>query len=302
MDMKTSIIKTLSIFTVLLIAFAINPISLKGQEKATEKKATEKKADKPVRNPWEAGMLIETQTDLVWAPKTLEFVIQHRFGELNSGTFDLAGLYAPSNIRIALNYGLFKNAQIGMGTTKDNKLQDLNWKYKILTQTKSGSMPIAVTYYGNVEYDARDKENFGAEAEYKGSFRMSYFNQLIISRKFSKKVTAQITGSYAHYNLVDSVFTPDLKHDNFAIGVAGRVKISRQTSIIIEYDVPLTTPDYIKPNYSIGVEMATSSHAFHIFITTYDGISPQRNLTYNTNDFFKGDILIGFNITRNWNF
>ncbi len=300
--MKTSILKTFGILSALMIAFAVNPVCLKAQDDATKKKPTEKKADKPVRNPWEAGMLIETQTDLVWAPKTLEFVIQHRFGELNSGTFDLAGLYAPSNIRIALNYGLFKNAQIGIGTTKDNKLQDLNWKYKILTQTRSGSMPIALTYYGNVEYDARDKENFGASAEYKSSYRMSYFNQLIISRKFSKAVTAQITGSYAHYNLVDTVFTPDLKHDNFAVGVAGRVKISRQTSIIVEYDVPLTTPDYIKPNYSIGVEMATSSHAFHIFITTYDGISPQRNLTYNTNDFFNGDFLIGFNITRNWNF
>ena len=183
-----------------------------------------------------------------------------------------------SNIRIALNYGLFKNAQIGIGTTKDNKLQDLNWKYKILTQTKSGSMPIALTYYGNVEYDARDKENFGAEAEYKGSYRMSYFNQLIISRKFSKAITAQITGSYAHYNLVDSVFTPDLKHDNFAIGLAGRVKISRQTSIIIEYDLPLTTPDYIKPNYSIGVEMATSSHAFHIFIPLMMALAPKETL------------------------
>jgi hypothetical protein len=299
--MKTSLLKTSGILTALLVAFVINPIDLQAQE-GTEVRPPEKKADKPVRNPWEAGMLIETQTDLVWAPKTLEFVIQHRFGELNSGSFDLAGLYAPSNIRIALNYGIFKNAQIGIGTTKDNKLQDMNWKYKILTQTKSGSMPIGLAYYGNVEYDARDKENFGAEAEYKGSYRMSYFNQLIISRKFSKAITAQITGSYAHYNLVDSVFTPDLKHDNFAIGLAGRVKISRQTSIIIEYDVPLTTPDYIKPNYSIGVEMATSSHAFHIFITTYDGISPQRNLMYNTNDFFKGDILIGFNITRNWNF
>ena len=119
--MKTSLLKTLGILTALLISFTINTNSIQAQE-VTEVKPAEKKADKPVRNPWEAGMLIETQTDLVWAPKTLEFVIQHRFGELNSGSFDLAGLYAPSNIRIALNYGLFKNAQIGIGTTKDNKL------------------------------------------------------------------------------------------------------------------------------------------------------------------------------------
>ena len=161
-------------------------------------------------------------------------------------------------------------------------------------------MPISIAYYGNVNYDARESDFFGSD--YKTSDRMSYFNQLIIGRKFSSKVSMQISGSYAHFNQVDSISMPELKHDNFGLGVAGRVKVSSQLSVIFHYDQPLTTPDNIKPNASLGVEVATSAHAFHIFITTVDGISPQENLTQNTNDFLKGAFLLGFNITRNWNF
>ena len=77
---------------------------------------------------------------------------------------------------------------------------------------------------------------------------------------------------------------------------------------MFEYDQSLTTPEVVKPNLSIGYEVATSSHAFQMFVTTYRGISYQRNLAYNTNDFTKFEsnepwgFLIGFNITRNWNF
>jgi len=307
--MKTTLINTSRILTLIIAFLFLVPSIAQAQEetettKEEPKKEEVKKPEKPVRPAWEAGMLIETQTDLVWAPKTLEFVIQHRFGQLNSGTFDLIGMYAASNIRIAFNYGLFKNAQIGIGTTKFSKIQDINWKYKILTQTRSNSMPIAMTYYGNVEFDASEKEKFGAN--YKFGNRVSYFNQLIISRKFSKKLSLQVTGNYAHFNQIDTATFSGLKHDNFGIGFAGRYKIGSTTSIMLEYDLPLTTPDYVKSNLSIGVEMSSSSHRFHVFVTTYNGISYQRNLVYNTNDFTsfekgKTGILIGFNITRNWN-
>lgn len=295
--MKNFKIKTSGILITVFSILLLFPGLLSAQD---EKPTIEKKVEKPVRNPWGSSHLIETQNTIVWAPKTLEFVIQHRFGELNSGSFDLIGLYAPSNVRMGLNFGIFKNAQIGLGTTKDKKLQDLNWKYAILTQNRSGSMPIALSYYGNIQYDARDKETFGEE--YSTSSRLAYFNQLILGRKFSKAFSLQISGSYAHYNFIDSSATPDLKHDNFGIGIAARIKVASKTSILIEYDQPLTTPDYIKMNLSLGVEIATSSHCFQIFISSYDGINYQENLMFNTNDFFDGDILIGFNIIPKWNF
>ena len=308
------------IITLLAICFLIiMPTQTWAQDEEAEPKKEKKKSDKPVRNPWAAGMLIETQNDLVWAPKTLEMVMQHRFGNLNANNgFDLVGIYGAANIRIGLNYGLFKNAQIGFGTTKDKLIQDLNWKYKILTQTRSNSMPIALTYYGNIEMSAMKQENFGVE--YKFSNRLSYFNQLIVSRKFTKSLSVMMALNYSHFNQIDSVAYPNLDHDNFGLVFAGRLRVSPQGSIIVEYHQPLTTPgaayymnryadDPVKSkdqvglrNLSIGYEVATSSHAFQLFLTTYRGISYQQNLVYNTNFFTDGGILIGFNITRNWNF
>lgn len=258
------------------------------------------KDNKPVRSPFSAGVLIETQSYMVFPKNTLVFNIQHRFGKLNSETFDLFGIYAPANIRMGLTYSPIQNLSIGIGTTKLNMLQDLNWKYAILNQTKSNSIPIAITYFGNVEYDMREDENFGED--YQSTNRISFFNQLIIGRKFSEKLTIQLMGNYAHFNQIDTAGNPDFKHDNMSAGIAGRFKFSPQTSFLFEYEHPLTTPENIKPNISFGFEIATSSHAFQLFITTYDGISYQRNLMYNTNDFDKGELLIGFNITRNWSF
>ncbi|HEY9167908.1 MAG TPA: DUF5777 family beta-barrel protein [Lutibacter sp.] len=53
---------------------------------------------------------------------------------------------------------------------------------------------------------------------------------------------------------------------------------------------------------SFGTEFATSAHSFQIFLTNYSGLVPQQNYMKNQNDFFNGDFLIGFNITRNYNF
>jgi hypothetical protein len=185
--------------------------------------------------------------------------------------------------------------------------QDINWKYKILTQTKSGSMPIAMTYYGNVQINSTPSANFGAD--YSFSKRLSYFNQIIISRKFSKKLTMQVTFNYAHFNQIDTTIAgmSELTHDNFGFGVAGRYKVGKNAAVLVEYDQALTTPELIKPNLSLGIELGTSAHVFHIFVSTYKGISYQNNMVFNRNDFTnfekgKMGILIGFNMTRNWNF
>jgi hypothetical protein len=59
---------------------------------------------------------------------------------------------------------------------------------------------------------------------------------------------------------------------------------------------------YNNPGISLGAEFATSGHAFQIFLTNFNGILPQQNYMKNTNDFFDKGLLIGFNITRKYNF
>lgn len=266
----------------------------------------DKPIDKPVRDPFASGYLIDNQTTVIQSPKTLEYVIQHRFGNVNNGLTDLFGIYAPgSNIRTGLNYVIAQNLQIGWGITKLNMYNDFNIKYTILEQTRKNSIPVAVGVYANMAIDGRNKSEFGKNYEF--SDRLSYFSQLIVGRKFNNWLTLQVATSFTHFNSVDTL----LDHDKIGIHFSGRAKISPQGSIIFNYDIPLMIKglseyneftNHPLPNLAIGAEIATSTHAFHIFIGTANGIIPQEIMMYNHNDYTNMEMSLGFLITRLWNF
>ena len=262
------------------------------QEEDTEKEVVKEKLE---RDAFESSNIIDNPTNVLLGKNALEVQMQHRFGTINGGDNDMAGFWAPSNIRIALSYGITDWLTIGYGTTKFNRLQDFSWKVALLRQTRSNSMPISVSYYGNFTIDARSKENFNMIQD-----RYSYFNQLIIAKRFSSEISFQIAPSVSHYNLVN----PTMQNDLVSVAIGGRVKISPQTSILVDYSQPITQFDanQPKPGFSIGAEFATSAHEFQIFLSNYNGIVPQKNYMFNQNNFFKGDFLIGFNITRIYNF
>ncbi|MGB5500377.1 MAG: DUF5777 family beta-barrel protein [Maribacter sp.] len=284
-------------YKILLFALLSSPFFVLSQERTKDSIV-----DKPERPAFESSILIDNQTNVLFDKNTLEVMMAHRFGLVNGGTNDLAGFWAPSNIRIALSYAVHDRLTIGFGTTKFDRLQDFNWKAGILRQTRSDKIPVSVSYYGNFVIDARKKGNnlFPTEQS-----RYSYFNQLIIARRFSPKLSLQIAPSVSHYNLVDN----RMPNDVVALSAGGRYKISDGTSLMLDYSHPFTHhlndvkfENDPEPGFSLGVEFSTSGHAFQLFITNLNGIVPQRNYMKNTNDFFYGDFLFGFNITRNYNF
>jgi hypothetical protein len=254
----------------------------------------EEKVEKLERPAFESATLIDNQTNVLFNKNTLDIQMQHRFGLIDE-TNSLAGIYGDgANIRIALSYAIHERLTVGFGTTKNNRLQDFNWKAALLRQTRSNSMPISVTYYGNYTIDARPESMFNLVQD-----RNSFFNQLIIAKKFGQMLSLQLAPSISHYNAVES----DMDNDMISIAFGGRAKISPQTSIIFDYSQPITDFDSDpKPGISLGAEFATSGHTFQIFVTNYDGIVQQKNYMMNQNDFFDGDILLGFNITRRYNF
>lgn len=269
----------------------------------------DEKPERPVRSPFESTLLLEKQTTKTNSAKTLQMVMQHRFGNITGEGFDLLGIYGASNIRIGFNYSILDQLQIGIGTTKNKLLQDASVKYAIFKQTMSNSMPVALTYYGMASMETLDEEN------YKNfTHRLAYFHELMMSRKFNRWLTLQVHVNYSHFNAVDSSsFIPpgeseavkhDRNHDNIGVGMIGRVKISPQASILFEYDHLITSPDVdaAKPNISVGYEVRTSAHTFQITLGSYKAILPHYNLVYNTNDFLETDLFLGFNITRLWNF
>ncbi len=283
--MKTTKILLISIALSILIG---NPLAAQDEED---------KGKRPVRAPFESALLIDTQSVIVPTAKTLELDMTHRFGVVENGISDFFGMYAPgANIRLGLTYSLVENLSLGVGFSKLNKYVDFNAKYAILKQTRDWSTPINLTAYGNIAIDTRGSENFEESVH-----RLSSYVELIVATRIHSKITIQVSPSFSHFNAVDSL----LKNDMIGIGVSGRYKFSSQSSVIFGFDQQITSHDGLvdaKPNISLGLEVSTSSHAFQVFVSTFQGILPQHNMTFSENEFSADGILIGFNITRLWNF
>ncbi len=269
---------------------------------AAQDEQEEKKPDKPARPAFESAWWFDGQTGTVYQKNTLEFVIQHRFGVIKPGNNDLLGIYGPSNIRMGLGYAPTDKLNVGFGYTKNKRILDFYAKYALLTQTRSNSMPISLTYYGNIGIETLDKENY-----LNSSDRLNYFNELIVMRRFGSKFSAQVGTSLTHYNAVkweqqDDASWETMENDTWGLSIGARYKITSQMILMLGYDQPLTQHaiNQPKPSINLGLEISTSSHAFQVFITNNNRIQPQENFMFNQNDFTNGDWLIGFNITRLW--
>lgn len=248
--------------------------------------------DKPIRPPFETTLLIDNQTTVNPYKGALALEIQHRFSPISSIS-DLFGIYGTANTRMALSYGITDKLMVAFGTTRQNKLQDLEWKYSILTQTQSGKIPVSVSYAGNTVLDARNAEAFGEG--YKPVHRMSYMNQVIVSRKFGMRFAAQLAPTFVWMNAVEEGYN----NINFSLNAGVRAMVLGFHSIILEYEQPFNTPEDIDvyPNLALGVEIGTSTHSFRVFVANYNALVKNYNVVYNANNPFDMDYQFGFNIS-----
>ncbi|MCT4602109.1 MAG: DUF5777 family beta-barrel protein [Marinifilum sp.] len=260
---------------------------------------TDEFANDPVSGTFETGLLAETQTIETPFAGEFELHIQHRFGLIENGLEDVFGIYASSNIRMGLNYGITQNFMVGYGYTKEFKLQEFHGKYRVLNQTESNSIPVSVALYGNLAINSQDKSVFGND--YSFSDRLAYFSQVLVAHKFNDNISLQFGPSFTHFNKTDSL----VEHDKFALSLAGRAKVTPSMSVYFEYDQPLNIDDMREyksdendpeANLSFGIEIGTSTHVFQVFMSNYEGITPQRNTLFNKNKISDGDFLLGFNI------
>jgi hypothetical protein len=204
---------------------------------------------------------------------------------------------------------------------------DFSAKYSIIRQTP-GVYPLSVTYYGNFSFDTRKDGSNNAFTHFfsnskitdgDGLFtyytdRFLYFHQLIIARKINDKISVQLAPSVSHQNSVNGYYKQidsttrkvvgEMRNNHFAVSFAGKYQLTNVTSLLFNVDQPVTihTTSNPNPNVSVGLEFTTGSHAFQLFLTNYSFLNPARNNLYNRNNWQDNKFLIGFNITRLWNY
>lgn len=100
-----------------------------------------------------------------------------------------------------------------------------------------------------------------------------------------------------HKNTVDQSIE---NNDQFALGLGGRLKVSRSVSLTSEYYYRFNVPDQ-NPYYNslgFGIDIETGGHVFQLVMTNSRGLTERAFITETTGEFFDGDIHLGFNVTR----
>ncbi len=236
------------------------------------------------------GHSVENQAEGV-----LDFRINHRFGNINGGTYEWFGL-DQANVKIGFDYGVLPWLMVGLGHTNVDKTYDGFVKAKLLRQSSGKvKMPLSLTYVATsavttLKWQNPDRKNYA-------SSRWAYVHQLLIARKFSNSTSIQLMPTLVHRNLIDS---SKYKNDVLAIGIGGRQKLTRRVSINAEYYYVL--PDQINPTYSnsfsLGFDIETGGHVFQLSFTNSRGMTDPQFITQTLGEWLKGDIRFGFNISR----
>jgi hypothetical protein len=224
------------------------------------------------------------------------FLVTHHFGAINTGYENLFGI-KQATIRLGLEYGVTKWFGLGVGLNTDRNTWDGFLKVKLLRQSKGGrNMPFTLDFFANTViythgWKIPDQKNYFSSS-------VTYTFEFLLARKFGKRLSFQLMPALVHKNLVQSASD---HNDIFSIGAGGRIKISNRVSVNAEYHYLL--PDQIfsekmHSSLSVGIDIETGGHVFQIFLTNSTGEYEQAFLTETRGAWNKGDIFLGFNITR----
>jgi len=275
----------------------------------------EPKQDQKVTATFKSLKVINAQTIETIKAKSLMFRVTHRFGNVSEGGHSLYGFDNASNIRLSFDYGISDNLMVGIGRSKFNEHLDGSLKYKILSQTESGRIPLTVTLFADMGYKLvkwsqiypgrssewiDDKKNI--------SHRLNYVYQVVFARKFSSSFSLAVLPTYGHRNYVlyklNTGNNSEEENDLISLGVAGRMKLTNRISLVADYFHNFSKyqqNNTVDPHYGplgIGIEIETGGHVFHVNFTNSSGIIENDYLPETIDSWSDGDVKIGFNISR----
>lgn len=251
--------------------------------------------------------------------RNLDFRVTHRFGNiynsssnnaLNEAAHGAFGLDNSTDIRMSFDYGITDDITIGIGRSKFREMNDATIKWRFLTQRENNKIPVSVCFYGNLGYTSMTTDNLYAgtiRPKTNEAHRIQYASQLLIARKFNSWFSLQIMPTYIHRNFIkQQLNTNNGKEDMnglLSLGIGGRLKMSKRMALVVDYFYNFSEYQTNNPNayynpLGVGLEIETGGHVFHINYTNGAAILESSLLTSTQDTWSKGQIKLGFNISR----
>ena len=237
------------------------------------------------------------------APGTLDFRILHRFGlfyqdnpdqsakqNFKDFLYNYGGLDAAT-MRMSFDFGITKNFSAGIARSTSRKEVDVFGKYRLLWQSKGDrAMPVSVVLVAGTTRKGTPRD--GAEAD-----RYAYYGEILVGRKFSERFTLQLSPIWLHQNLPESdVFPKDL----YASSIGARYKITKRMAIVVDYGLAFNRKptDNSQNPLAVGLDIETGGHVFQLHFSNAEGMNERAFLSDQNNDWWKGEIRFGFNLSR----
>ena len=283
-----------SIFKSILFILMLSTPVLAQDDIVSMLNAETKEPPQPVAATFKGTRLINGHSVETRKKGNMDFIISHRFGKLNSGSYELYGL-DQSNIRLGFEFALTNSLTVAIGRNSFEKTYDGYLKYRVIRQKTSGS-PVSVTAFSSTALKTLKDATFSEQLKLED--RLAYTHQVLIARKFNPNLSVQLMPSLVHFN---SLYPEQLNHDLYAMGIGGRIKVSKRMSINAEYYYRFNELERGTFNsVAIGIDIETGGHIFQLQFTNSRSMIEKGFISEIKNDFFAGDIHFGFNVSRSF--
>ena len=263
------------------------------QKKVVDKQSNDSHVTQKISGTFKSTRVINAHSTEMLVKGSMDVRILHRFGLINQGYKQFYGL-DNATMRIGFDYGVTQNLMVGIGRSTFRKELDAFAKIRFLQQTSGyKAIPVSILLAGGVT--VWTEQSFDSVKPHLAD-RTAFYLQLIMGKKFTNSLSLQLSPILVNSGrAVNSGGNETI----VALGGGGRIRLSKRMALTIDYHHPLGS---IKPGnrspLSVGVDIGTGGHVFQLHFSNAAGMNERAYITQTTNNFLKGDIRFGFNLSR----
>lgn len=292
-----------------LFAFCLCFIATTIAQDSTATESKEAPKSKITRATFNSTRIINMQSTEIVSKGALEFMISHHFSniwEKDGGKQNIAQLFGLNSgvAHTYLSFAYSPTSWLNLGIAAAGSSKYEGWaKFKLLRQqTGVKNMPVSVALYSMVNVNtAKDPDN-----QFTGN-KFAFMNQLLISRKFSNKISLQLMPTWIHFNIVP--YGINNSNEVFSLGIAGKYKMTPKLNVTLEYSRQLNMfenlisksgaiVNYNPDLLAAGIEINTGGHLFQFYVGSTTDASNIDQLARNNSKIKDGNFAIGFTINR----
>ena len=148
-----------------------------------------------VTSAFKAIKIVNLESTKLAAKGDLYFVVAHRFGSVKDG---FEGFYGLDNANTQIKFLYGWKDWLTISGARSELAYDFSMKYRLKEQV-DGGFPVAIVGFNSLAINNTLKENLYPNMTFEN--RLIYVTQILISRKFSDRLSLELAPTFFHENL-----------------------------------------------------------------------------------------------------